>query len=235
MQISNNTIVITGGATGIGFAMAKYLQNLDNQVIICGRRQDRLDQAAAQLPGIHTWRCDVTDASQRDELVDHIRKDFPDVNILINSAGIQRDLDLTEGPPGLEGEDEIAVNLTAPIHLAALFTDLLKGKNNATIVNVSSALAFMVERATRAPIYCATKAGLHAFSIAQRIQLAPLHIRVVEIIPPAVESELNMESRIKRGFVTSPNMLSADDFVSQAFSQMESDTDEIRIQMEWKH
>jgi len=235
MRMSHNTIVITGGATGIGFAMAKYLQQCDNQIVICGRRQDRLDQAAAQLPGIHTLCCDVADAAGRSDLADYVRTDFPEANILINNAGIQRDIDLTKGPAGLDGEDEIAINLTAPIHLAALFTDLLTEKDNATIVNVSSALAFMVERASRAPIYCATKAGLHAFSIAQRIQLMPLHIRVIEIIPPAVESELNMESRIKRGFVTSPNMLSADDFVSRAFAQMESDADEIRIQMEWKH
>lgn len=232
--MTNNTIVITGGATGIGLAMARYFIQHDNQVIICGRRQDRLDEAAAALPGVHTLGCDVTNPDRRLALADHIQTHFPDVNILVNNAGIQRDLDLTRGTLDLDrGESEIAVNLEAPIYLSALFTPLLSGKDNATIVNVSSALAFMVERATRCPVYCATKAGLHAFSIAQRLQLEPLSIRVVEIIPPAVESELNLESRVKRHFTSSPHMMKADDFVTQAFDQMAGDATEIRVSMNW--
>jgi len=231
--MTNNTIVVTGGATGIGLAMAKYFVQHDNQVIICGRRQDRLDAAAAALPGVHTLGCDVTDADGRLAMADYIQTNFPDVNILINNAGTQRDIDLTQGTLDLDrGESEIAVNLEAPIYLSGLFTPLLSGKDNATIVHISSALAFMVEHATRCPIYCATKAGLHAFSIAQRAQLEPLGIRVVEIIPPAVESELNMESRRKRNFAASPYM-TADDFVAQAFDQMAGDATEIRVAMDW--
>jgi len=179
-------------------------------------------------------RCDVTTPAGREALTALVADRFGNVNMLINNAGIQRDIDLTGGIAALDGESEVAVNLVAPIELSALFTPLLTGKDGATIVNVSSALAFMVERATRAPVYCASKAGLHAFSIAQRIQLAPLGIRVVEIIPPAVESELNMESRIKRNFVTSPNMMPADEFVAKAFAQLEQGVDEIRLQIKWK-
>ena len=231
MRMSGNMVLITGGATGIGFAMAKSLHAAGNEVIICGRRQRRLDEAAAALPGIHMIRADVTDDDDRQHLLAEISSNYPALNVLINNAGIQKDVDLADADAVIADESEIAVNLEAPIVMSALFTPLLAGKANATIVNVSSALAFMVERATRCPIYCATKAGLHAFCIAQRIQLQPLGIRVVEIIPPAVESELNMESRVKRGFVTSPYMLSADDFVAAAFSQMADDADEIRVNM----
>jgi len=227
------TSVITGGATGIGYAMAAHLLAGGGEVLICGRREQRLAQAGESLPGVRTLCCDVTDPADRVRLVDFVADTMPGVAMLVNNAGIQRDIDLTN-PAGLEGESEIAVNLEAPIALSALFTPLLAGKPGATIVNVSSALAFMVERATRCPVYCATKAGLHAFSIAQRIQLAPLGIRVVEIIPPAVESELNMESRQKRGFVTSPNMMSAAEFVEKAMAQMDDGTDEIRVGMKWK-
>jgi len=229
----NGASVITGGATGIGYAMTAHLLGGGGDVLICGRREQRLAEAAQSLPGLRTFSCDVTNAADRVRLRDYVAANMPGVTQLVNNAGIQRDIDLADAS-SLEGESEIAVNLEAPIALSALFTPLLSGKPGATIVNVSSALAFMVERATRCPVYCATKAGLHAFTIAQRIQLAPLGIRVVELIPPAVESELNMESRVKRGFVTSPNMLSAADFVAQAFAQMDVGTDEVRVSMKWK-
>ena len=229
MQMNGNAILITGGATGIGYAMAKYFRARDNEVLICGRREDRLAQAAQELPGLRTFWCDVTAPDDRAALLSYVRSSFPDINILVNNAGIQRDIDLTQGMADFEsGASEILVNLEAPILLSALFTPLLVGKENAAIVHVSSGLAFMVERAARAPIYCATKAALHAFSIAQRIQLAPLGIRVIELIPPMVESELNMEGRRKRNMVTSPYMMSADAYVEKTLANMAQDEDEIR-------
>ena len=235
MKMSGNTILITGGATGIGYAMAKYFLARGNAVIICGRRADRLDQAAKSLPGVHTAKCDAADASGRHALLAHIQDKFPDMNILINNAGIQRDIDLTRGVSDLEsGEDEIKINLEAPIMLSALFTPQLSGKDNAAIVNVSSGLAFMVEKAARTPVYCAAKAGMHAFSIAQRIQLSPIGIRVVELIPPMVESELNIESRRKRNMVTSPNMMPADEYVEKTFDKMEQGIDEIKLEVNWR-
>jgi len=228
--MNENTILITGGATGIGYSMAKYFYERGNTIIICGRREDRLAQVSKELQGIRTVKCDVANPDDRKDLFNYVSKNFPEVNILINNAGIQRDIDLTKGLDELDrGDSEIRINLEAPVYLSALFTPILSGKKNATIINVSSGLAFMVERAARCPVYCATKAGLHAFSIAQRIQLAPLGIRVVEIIPPMVESELNMESRVKRNMVKSPFMLTSDEFVEKTFVQMEQDVDEIRI------
>jgi uncharacterized oxidoreductase len=237
MKMQGNTILITGGATGIGFSMAKYFHARGNTVIICGRREDKLEKAAKELPGIHTVKCDVANHADRKALLQYVGNHFPGINILINNAGIQRDVNLTKGMSDLEhGEDEIKINFEAPIYLSALFTPLLAGKENAAIVHVSSGLAFMTENmAARgmvwAPIYPATKAGIHAFSILQRAQLAPLGIRVIEVIPPMVESELNTEGRKKRGTITSPYMVSSDEYVEKIMAKMERDINEIRWEM----
>jgi uncharacterized oxidoreductase len=228
--MNENTVLITGGATGIGYSMAKYFHLRGNTVIICGRREERLAEVAKELRGIHTFRCDAANPDERVVLFKHVSMHFPKVNILVNNAGIQRDIDLTKGLDDFDsGDSEIRINLEAPVYLSAMFTPLLAGKENATIINVSSGLAFMVERAARCPVYCATKAGLHAFSIAQRIQLAPLGIRVVEIIPPMVESELNMEGRRKRGVLKSPYMMTSDDYVEKTLAKMEQGEEEIRL------
>ena len=223
--------MITGGSMGIGYSMAKYFHERTNTVIICGRREDRLAQVTKKFNGIHSIKCDVANPEDRDMLFKFISDNFPDLNVLINNAGVQRDIDLTKGLEDLgSGDSEIRINLEAPVYLSAMFTSLLACNENAVIANVSSGLIFMVERASGVPLYCATKAGLHAFSIAQRIQLAPLGIRVVEIIPPMVESELNMESRKKRNMLKSPYMMSSDEFVGIAFEKMEQDMDEIRVE-----
>jgi len=230
MKMAKNTILITGAATGIGYSMAKYFYKRDNTLIICGRHEERLEQVKKELPGIHSLRCDVANPDDRTMLLNNIRDNFPKINILINNAGIQRDIDLTKGISDFtRGDNEIRINLEAPIYLSAMFTPLLSNKENSTIVNISSGLAFMVERATGMPVYCATKAGVHAFSVAQRAQLAPMGIRVVEIIPPMVESELNIEGRTKRNMLKTPYMISADDFVEKAFAKMEQGIDEIRL------
>ena len=230
MKINKNTILITGGATGIGYSMAKYFYKRDNTVIICGRREDRLARAKKELPQINTVRCDIANPDDRTMLFKNICDNFPKMNMLINNAGIQRDIDLTKGIYDFNnGENEIQINLEAPILLSALFTSFLSGKENAVIVNVSSGLAFAMEYSTEFPVYCATKAGLHAFSVTQRAQLAPLGIKVIEIIPPMVESELNMEGRKKRNMVKSPYMISSDDFVEKALAKMEQGMDEIKL------
>jgi len=229
-----NTILITGGATGIGFSMAKYFHERDNTVIICGRQEDRLAQATEILWGVRTIKCDVANMSDRNALFKYIRDNFPEINILVNNAGVQHDIDLTKGVADMDnGVNEIRVNLEAPIYLSALFTPLLSGKDNAAIVNVSSDLAFMPEHAVAVgmPVYCATKAGLHTFTMAQRRQLAPLNIRAIEIIPPLVESKLNIEGRKKRNMMKSPSphMISSDEFVEKALAKMEQGADEIRF------
>ena len=230
MKMSGNAVLITGGATGIGYSMAKYFLRRDNAVLICGRRVDRLAQAAQELPGIKTRRCDVTDPGDRLALLAYVKDTFPDMNVLVNNAGIQRDMDLTKGAVDFEaGESEIRVNLEAPVLLSALFTPLLAGRENATIINVTSGLAFMPDFAAGMPLYHTTKAALHAFSVVQRKQLAALGVRVIELIPPMVDTELNPEGRGKRQQGGAPYMTAPDDYVEKALEKMAQGEEEIRL------
>jgi len=229
MKMTGNHILITGGASGIGYYMAKYFHEWGNEVLICGRRADRLAEVAAELPGVKTFVCDVAQQSEREALVSFVKENFSDMNILINNAGIQRDVDLTQGVRDLS-VSELQINLEAPIYLSGMFTEQLTGKENAAIVNLTSRLGFQPERAVSIPIYAATKGALHNFSVIQRIQLAPLGIRVIEIVPPAVVSELNAEGRVKRGTVNAPYLMGTDDYVQKTLAEMEKDVDEIRVE-----
>jgi uncharacterized oxidoreductase len=198
MKSSGNTVLVTGGATGIGYAMAEAFSKAGNEVIICGRREKRLLEAQARLPGLHIRVCDVAREADRASLVEWATANFKGLNVLVNNAGIQRDIDFTRGiAEFLAGENEIEINLTSPIVLSGLFIPHLARKDGAAIVNVSSGLGFVP--AAKMPVYSATKAGLHAFSMALRHQLKGLGIKVFEVVPPAVDSELNPEGRAKRG------------------------------------
>jgi uncharacterized oxidoreductase len=197
MKESGNHVVITGGTSGIGLALAEALCAAKNEVLITGRREKRLAEASGRIPGLRTFACDLSGAEGRRALHDHVRDSFPRVNVLINNAGIQRNVDFRNGPADLEsGENEIRINLEAPIFLTALFVPLLKGKENACVINVSSGLGFVPMVAT--PVYCATKAAMHSFSVTLRVQLAALGIKVLEVIPPAVDTELNPQGRAGR-------------------------------------
>lgn len=129
MKITGNTILITGGATGIGYALAEKFLEAGNEVIICGRRESRLLEAQRNHPNLHIKLCDVADKNDRIELFTWITKNFGNLNIVINNAGIQRDVDFTKGIEALtEGENEITINLEAPIFLSALFIPFLSTK-----------------------------------------------------------------------------------------------------------
>jgi hypothetical protein len=160
MNLSNNTILLTGGATGIGLALAKRLRAAGSEVIICGRRADKLREAQAQVPGLHTYACDVADAADRAKLAKQVLTDFPALNVLINNAGIQNRFQLADLPTDLAAweaqRQEIAINFDAPIHLAALLIPHLRQQREPAIINVTSGLAFAPMAG--APIYSATKA-----------------------------------------------------------------------------
>jgi uncharacterized oxidoreductase len=198
LRTTGNTILITGGSTGIGFALARVLSEAGNEVVICGRRGDRLDEAKRMLSGVHAVKCDVADAGERKTLFDWATGNFRNLNILVNNAGIQRQIDFRTGAADLTtGEDEIETNLRAPIHLSALFIPHLVAQQAAAIVNVSSGLGF-IPLAT-VPVYCATKAALHSFSLSLRHQLRETPVKVFEIIPPTVDTELDKGARQRRG------------------------------------
>jgi uncharacterized oxidoreductase len=189
MNIKGNTILITGGATGIGFALAEAFVKAGNKVIVCGRRENRLNAAKEKLPALYIRQCDVTKDADRKTLLQWITANFKDLNILINNAGIQKTVDFTSGAEGLLTKgDEIATNFVAPAHLVALFAPLLMKQKAAAILNVSSGLGFVPIAAM--PVYCATKAAMHSFSVSLRHQLKKTPVKVFEIIPPAVETEL---------------------------------------------
>jgi uncharacterized oxidoreductase len=178
--------------------MAEAFLKQGNEVIICGRREQRLREAKKNHTDLHIMACDVSDNAGRYSLVEWVASNFKSLNILVNNAGIQRDIDFTKGIADfLAGTNEITINLEAPIVLSGLFIPHLAGKDGAAIVNISSGLGFVP--AAKMPVYSATKAGLHAFSMALRHQLKGLGIKVFEVVPPAVDSELNPEGRAKRG------------------------------------
>jgi uncharacterized oxidoreductase len=194
MRMTGNTILITGGATGIGFGLARELAAKDNVVIICGRREDRLNEAKAKIPSLHTRVCDVADPESRGALAAWVVEKFPAFNILVNNAGVQNLVRFGEGMRDLAAADEeIAINLTAPIHLSGLLMSHLLAKKDAAIVNVSSGLAFAP--LARVPVYCATKAALHSLTMTLRHQLKSTSVKVFELIPPIVTSELGAAHR----------------------------------------
>ena len=193
MKITKNTVLITGGATGIGFSIAEHFLNTDNEVIICGRRETKLKEVKEKYPKLHFKTCDVTNPNERKSLFDWISAKFKNFNILVNNAGIQRAIDLKKGVDGLQGEDEIEINLRAPIYLSELFIPLLLKQEESAIINVSSGLGFVPIASM--PIYCATKAAIHSFTISLRYQLKDTSIKVFEIIPPTVDTELDKGRR----------------------------------------
>jgi len=197
MKTSGNTILITGGATGIRLALAEILLQNKNEVIICGRRQDKLEEALQKLPGIHIKQCDVSVEANRKELITWTISNFPGFNILVNNAGIQQMLFLKEEISNEKITDEISINLIAPIHLTNLVVKQFMNQPDAAIINITSGLGFVP--ITVLPVYCATKAALHLFSVSSRFQFKDTSIKVFEIIPPIVDTELDRGTRDKRG------------------------------------
>jgi uncharacterized oxidoreductase len=196
MNVHDNTVLITGGATGIGFALAEALVNQGNQVLACSRSKKKLDAAKERLPALTTLICDVSQSAERESLAGYCHRDFPGLNILINNAGIQRFFDLAHNPLSLvEGQSEIVINLEAPVELSALMLPLLLEQRKAAIINVSSGLGFVPIASM--PVYCATKAGLHIFTASLRYQLRDTSVQVFELVPPAVETELGKEEGLE--------------------------------------
>lgn len=189
MNLSNNTILLTGGASGIGLALAVRFQQAGSEVIIVGRRADKLAEARQQYPGLHTRVCNVANAAEREALVRWATTEFPRLNVLVNNAGIQNRIQLADDAADWETRrQEFVINVEAPIHLAALLVPHLRQQSQAVIINVTSGLAFAP--AAFVPIYSATKAALHSFTLSLRHQLRPTGIAVLEIVPPAVNTDL---------------------------------------------
>jgi uncharacterized oxidoreductase len=198
LKISGNTVLITGGATGIGFGLAKAFSQKGNDVVMCSRRKSKLLEAQKKLPKLHIRVCDISIDKNRKALFEWATSNFKNLNILVNNAGIQREIDLTKGLADLESsEDEIRINLEAPVWLSALFIPHLKKQKESAIINVSSGLAFIPIASM--PVYCATKAAIHSFSLSLRHQLAGTTVKVYEVVPPIVDTGLDKGARGQRG------------------------------------
>lgn len=188
MELNGRVVLVTGGGSGIGLALATRFLAAGSRVIICGRRESALRAAAAAHPGLITRVCDVSDEGERVALAAWVAEEHPDLDVLVNNAGVQRRVRLTEPEPWSATHGEIAVNFDAAVHLALLLLPHLQTRPRAAILNVTSGLAFAPIAAM--PIYCATKAALHSFTLSLRHQLAGSTVRVIEIIPPAVDTDL---------------------------------------------
>jgi uncharacterized oxidoreductase len=194
MKLSNRTILVTGGTGGIGLGLAEAFLLSGSRVIVCGRNEEKLAAVKENFHDITVIHCDVGVARQRKRLAAVVLRRFPDLDILVNNAGVQRYIDLKKGYDELEsGEDEIAVNFIATVELTARFIGHLMKRPSAAVINVSSGLGFMPMYST--PVYNATKAAIHAYSLVLREQLKDTTVKVTEIVPPMVDTGLNKKGR----------------------------------------
>lgn len=185
MKVSNNKILITGGASGIGLGLTERFLHEGNTVIICGRRASVLNEVSDKYPAVITRVCDLADTDERIHLYEWIAEHHPDTNVLVNNAGIQNWMSIDDKDFFLKAKEEITVNIEAPLHLASLFVHLEKME---TIMNVTSGLSFVP--LTKVPVYSATKAFFHSFTLSLRHLLKAKNIEVIEIIPPALNTDL---------------------------------------------
>ena len=215
MNITNNKILITGGASGIGLGLTERFIKEHNKVIICGRRESVLKEVADKFPSVIIKVCDLSKEDERIELYNWVAQNHSDLNILVNNAGIQNWMNISDNDFYEKANNEIITNVLAPIHLTALFTKL---PSLNTIMNVTSGLAFV--QFAKVPVYCATKAFFHSYTKSLRYQLKDKNIEVIEIIPPALNTDLGGKSLHD----TAP---SVSDFISSIFNQIEEGKTEL--------
>lgn len=215
MNLANNKILITGGATGIGLGLTGRFIQENNTVIICGRRESVLDEVKAKFPTVITKVCDLAVEAERIALYKWISENHPDLNVLVNNAGIQKWVSATDANFYESAKTEIATNIEAPLHLTSLFIQL---KSLTTVMNVTSGLAF--SPFAKVPVYSATKAFFRSFTLSLRHILKSNNIEVIEIIPPALNTDLG-------GIGLHDAHPSVADFIVSIFEQLKEDKNEL--------
>lgn len=215
MKLTNNKILITGGASGIGLGLAERFINENNTVIICGRRESVLKEVADKFPTVITKVCDLSLEMERINLFKWVSENHSDLNVLVNNAGIQNWMNISDNDFYEKTRNEITTNVLAPIHLITLFTNL---KSLNTIINVTSGLAFV--QLAKVPVYCATKAFFHSFTLSLRHILKSKNIEVIEMIPPALNTDLG-------GKGIHDGQPPVSDFVDAVFQQMKEGKTEL--------
>jgi uncharacterized oxidoreductase len=221
MNLTGNTILITGGGSGIGRALAEAFHKLGNQVIIAGRRQAMLDETIAANPGMKSVVLNIEDPANIAATVQKLATEFPTLNAVLNNAGIMRPEFLQKGAVA-DAEAIVTTNLLGPIRLTAALMPHLLEQPAATILNVSSGLGFVPLAFT--PAYCATKAAIHSYTQSLRYQLKDTAIKVIEIIPPWVATELMGPTP------SDPRAMPLDKYIAETMSLLGTDADEIIVE-----
>lgn len=215
MKLANNKILITGGASGIGLGLTERFIKENNTVIVCGRRESVLQEVTEKFPSVITKVCDLAVEAERIELYNWVVANHSDLTVLVNNAGIQNWMDVSDDDFFEKANHEVITNVLAPIHLSSLFAKL---NSLETIINVTSGLAFV--QLTKVPVYCATKAFFHSFTLSLRHQLKAKNIEVIEMIPPALNTDLG-------GKGLHDGQPAVSDFVEAVFQQMAAGKSEL--------
>ena len=224
MNLTGNTILITGGGSGIGRALAEAFHAHGNQVIIAGRRRMLLEETTNANPGMRSVVLDLENAAAISSFVAQLKSDFPNLNVVIHNAGIMKPETIQDG--ALEtAEATITTNLLAPIRLNTALLPLLVTQAQATIMTVSSGLAFLPMAAT--PTYCATKAAIHSYTQSLRHQLRDTSVQVLELIPPYVQTELMGPHQAH-----DPNAMPLRDYITEVMGILETSPDATEICVE---
>lgn len=208
MKLSNKTILITGGGSGIGLGLCRQLVGKGNKVIICGRDRDKLAQVKAELPSVHTYRCDLTDTQAIDELFGQLKQDSHRLDVLFNNAGVVESWNIMKKhiPSELIAQ-KISTNFTGPVLMIQHFLQQADSKRDNLIVNITTEVALLP--VPLLPLYSASKSGLHSFTLSLRIQLRGTTTRVVEIMPPAVETKMTTQDLTNTSKMQKPDAFAA--------------------------
>jgi len=224
MKLTGNTILITGGGSGIGRGLAEAFHRLGNQVIIAGRRKGALNETTTANPGMVSMPLNIEDPDSIRALATHLSVEHPALNVLINNAGIMRREDLLQpSENAADAESMIATNLLGPIRLTAAVLPTLRHQASAVVMNVSSGLAFVPLHLT--PTYCATKAAIHSYTQSLRYQLRDSRIEVLELIPPYVATDL-LDGR------EDPRAMPLDQFIAETMDILRREPDAKEICVE---
>jgi len=224
MKMTKNTILITGGGSGIGKGLAEMFHSRDNKVIIAGRNKARLEEVAKANEGMSFIELDITSSTSIDALVSEVREKYPDLNVLILNAGMMKLEKIGDNDVEI-AKSTIATNLIGQIELNSKLLSILESNKDSTIITVSSGLAFIPS--SRFPTYCATKAALHSYTQSLRTQLKDKSIQVIELVPPYVQTEL-----IGPEQATDPDAMPLSDFISEVTALLEKNPEIDEVQVE---
>tara|TARA_R110002020_G_scaffold113688_1_gene261511 strand:- start:295 stop:1068 length:774 start_codon:yes stop_codon:yes gene_type:complete len=221
MRLNGNTVLITGGGTGIGLALAEIFLKNGNNVIICGRSRTSLESAKNKFPELHTIVADVSSGSGRENLKTELNERFPKLNVLINNAGNYNIADFRQNEFIETFQNEVGTNLVAPVALSHMLLPLLEKQAASTIVNVTTGYVFLASAQSAG--YSASKTALHVMTQGLRFQFRKSTVRIVEVVPPTVETEMSKMHKVSK--------MGREEFAQKVFKGLINGQDEIVIGM----